>query len=90
MNKAHWDQIVVHATKGTPDDDSKLAKNILEGARLTTTMALVRHAKPVDGKPIELVVDNEGTKVTLNPGDRVIVNGVCGPSSNSRERKQLT
>lgn len=78
-NKSHWDQIIVHAKSGTPGDDSKLAKYILEAARLTTTTALVRHAKPADGHPIELVVDTEGTKVTLNPGDRVIINGVYAP-----------
>lgn len=65
---------MVHAAKGTPDDDSNPARYTLEGARLTTTMASARHAKPVDGKPIELVVHNQGTKAALNPGDRVIFN----------------
>lgn len=50
----------------------------------------VRNFEPVDGKPIELVVDQAGTKVTLNKGDRVVTNPVCRPLRILQEKNQLT
>lgn len=78
-NKTYWDQIVKLSATGKPEDDATLSQYILEGARLTTTMMSVRNFEPVDGKPIVLVVDQAGTKVTLNKGDRVVTNPVCRP-----------
>lgn len=84
-NKTYWDQIVALSAKDRPatgksTDDETLTRYILEGARLTSTATSVRTVAPADGKPITLVVDQAGTKVTLNPGDRVISSTVCSPS----------
>lgn len=89
-NKTYWDQIVQLSATGKPEDDATISQYILEGARLTTTLMSVRNFEPVDGKPIVLVVDQAGTKVTLNKGDRVITNPVCRPLRNLQDEKQLT
>lgn len=67
---------------GKAGDDATLTKYILEGARLMSTATSVRTVSPADGKPITLVVDQAGTKVTFNKGDRVISSTVrgCTPS----------
>lgn len=88
-NKTYWDQIVQLSSTGKPEDDATLSQYILEGARLTTTLMSVRNFEPVDGKPIVLVVDQAGTKVTLNKGDRVITNPVCRPLRNLRDEKAV-
>lgn len=81
-NKSHWDKIVelcsmVRPADGRADDDETLRRYILEATRLTSTATTIRNFTPADGKPISLVVDQAGTKVTVNPGDRVITSSVC-------------
>lgn len=81
-NKSHWDKIVVLCSRTRPvagreEDDEQLRRYILEATRLTSTVTSVRNFNPADGKPISLVVDQAGTKVTVNPGDRVITSTVC-------------
>lgn len=81
-NKTYWDQIVALSATGRPAagkeaDEATLTRYILEGARLTSTATSVRTVSPADGKPITLVVDQAGTTVTLNKGDRVISSTVC-------------
>ncbi|KAL0633266.1 hypothetical protein Q9L58_007819 [Maublancomyces gigas] len=82
-NKSHWDQIVLLSAKNRPAagreaDDTNLTLYILEGARLTSTATPVRTFAPTDGKPITLVVDQAGTKVTVNKGDQFI----CSTDAN--------
>lgn len=74
-NKGHWAQIIALSTKDTPEADKILKKYILESARLCGPLGLARDV--YSSTPIEMVIDQQGTKRMLKKGDRLFTSFVC-------------
>jgi len=71
-NTKYWDEIKALAAKPSADSDSKLQKYVLEGYRLSNTLALMRYTAP--GVDMEI----EGHKI--KGGDVVFLSIVSSPS----------
>lgn len=81
-NAKYWEDIKALATKPSADSDTKLQKYVLEGNRLSNTLALLRNAAP--GVDTEI----EGRKI--KGGDVIFLSLVSFPSSYSPRHRLET
>jgi len=73
-NKAHWKEIVRLTGENSTDADQKLTKYVLEGMRLSNSLAVIRNVEPVNGKTATF---KQGDKtITAKRGERIVLSFV--------------
>ena len=74
-NAQHWAAVKDLAAKDTPEAFEKMKKYVLEAARLTSFLTLVRICVPAKGE-VAQVTNDQGSKVDVKKGEVIICNAV--------------